>query len=163
MDGTLDAEQRARLDAGLTALLQRYPADHRGAAMLPALRLLQEIQGGISSEAMVLVAERLGVSTARAREAATFYSMFHTAPAGRHTVDVCTNISCCLRGGENVLSYLEKKLGVRAGQTTADKRITLREVECLASCGTAPVMQVDEVYVEELTPGKIDRALEALG
>ncbi|HEY3449684.1 MAG TPA: NAD(P)H-dependent oxidoreductase subunit E [Myxococcales bacterium] len=162
MAGPFNAEQQARFDAGIAKLLERYPSDHKAAAMLPALRLVQELQGWVSPEAMVLVAEKLEVPPARAQEVATFYVMYHTAPAGRHTVDVCTNVSCCLRGGEKVLSYLEKKLGIRPGQTTSDKRITLREVECLASCGTAPVMQVDEAYVEELTPAKIDQALAAL-
>ena len=162
MAGPFNPEQLARLEADLSKLLERYPSDFKGAALLPALRLVQQLQGWVSPEGMALVASRLGVSTARAREVATFYSMFHTSAAGRHTVDVCTNVSCCLRGGEKVLAYLEKKLGVRAGQTTADKRITLREVECLASCGTAPVMQVDEAYVEALTPQKIDQALAAL-
>ncbi len=162
MAGPFNAEQQARFDAAMARLLERYPPDHKSAAMLPALRLVQELQGWVSPEGMDLVAERLGVSPARAREVATFYVMYHTAPAGRHAVDVCTNVSCCLRGGEKVLAYLEKKLGIRAGQTTSDKRITLREVECLASCGTAPVMQVDEAYVEELTPAKVDQALAAL-
>jgi len=155
MAGPFNAEQQARFDAAMARLLERYPPDHKSAAMLPALRLVQELQGWVSPEGMDLVAERLGVSPARAREVATFYVMYHTAPAGRHAVDVCTNVSCCL-------AYLEKKLGIRAGQTTSDKRITLREVECLASCGTAPVMQVDEAYVEELTPAKVDQALAAL-
>ena len=162
MAGPFNAEQQARFDAGLAELLKRYPSDQKAAAMLPALRLVQEIQGWVSPEGMVLVAERLGVPPARAQEVATFYVMYHTAPAGRHTIDVCTNVSCCLRGGEKVLAYLEKKLGVRAGQTTSDKRFTLREVECLASCGTAPVLQADEAYVENLTPAKIDQTLAAL-
>ena len=162
MAGPFNAEQLARFEAGLSSLLGRYPPEHKGAAMLPALRLVQELQGWVSPEAMALVAERLEVPAARALEVASFYAMYHTAPAGRHTVDVCTNVSCCLRGGEKVLAYLEKKLKVRAGQTTSDKRITLREVECLASCGTAPVMQVDEAFVEQLTPEKIDLSLAAL-
>ena len=163
MAGPFNAEQQARFEAGMTQLLGRYPADHKHAAMLPALRLVQEILGWVPSEAMALVAGRLEVAPARAREVATFYVMFHTQEPGKHTLDVCTNVGCCLRGGEQVLAYLEKKLGIRAGQTTSAKRFTLREVECLASCGTAPVMQVDEAYVEELTPEKIDRTLASLG
>jgi NADH-quinone oxidoreductase subunit E len=162
MPGPFNADQQARFEADLARLLARYPADQKAAAMLPALRIAQNLAGHLSSEAMALVAERLGVPPARAREVATFYSMFHTEPRGRHVIDVCTNVSCCLKGGERALAYLEKKLGVRAGQTTSDKRFTLREVECLASCGTAPVMQVDEAYVEDLTPARIDQTLAAL-
>ncbi|MBI5544977.1 MAG: NADH-quinone oxidoreductase subunit NuoE [Deltaproteobacteria bacterium] len=162
MAGPFNEAQQARFDTDLQVVLARYPADQRPAAMLPTLRLVQEILGWIPPEAMVLVADRLGVPPARAEEVATFYVMFHTRPAGQHVIDVCTNVSCCLRGGEKVLAYLEKKLGIRSGQTTSDKRFTLREVECLASCGSAPVMQVDEVFVEELTPSKIDQKLAAL-
>lgn len=162
MAGPFTPDQQARFDAGLAQVLARFPADHKAAGMLPALRLVQEILGWIPEEAMVLVSERLGVPSARAREVATFYVMFHTTPPGRHVIDVCTNVSCCLGGADHALAYLEKKLGIRAGQTTSDKRFTLREVECLASCGTAPVMQVDEAYVEKLTPAKIDQTLAAL-
>ncbi len=162
MAGPFTPDQQARFDAGLAQVLARFPADQKAAGMLPALRLVQELLGWIPEEAMVMVSERLGVPPARAREVATFYVMFHTSPPGRHVIDVCTNVSCCLGGADRALSYLEKKLGIRAGQTTSDKRFTLREVECLASCGTAPVMQVDEAYVEKLTPAKIDQTLAAL-
>ncbi len=162
MAAPFDAGQQARFDAGLARILERFPPDRHAAAMLPALRLTQEILGWLPPEALALVAERLAVPAARAREVATFYVMFHTSPPGRHVIDVCTNVSCCLHGGEHVLEYLEAKLGIRSGQTTSDKRFTLREVECLASCGTAPVMQVDEAYVENLTPAKIDHALALL-
>jgi NADH-quinone oxidoreductase subunit E len=159
MAGVFNERDQARFDEELAKICARFPSEHRSAAMLPALRLVQELSGHISPEGASLVAERLGVPTTRALETATFYSMFHTEPVGRHVIDVCTNVSCCLRGGEHALAYLERKLGVRAGQTTGDKRFTLREVECLASCGTAPVMQVDEVFVENLTPSKIDQVL----
>lgn len=162
MAGPFTIEQQARFETELGTLLSRYPADHKAAAMLPALRLVQEIVGYIPPEAAALVADRLGVSAARAEEVATFYVMFHTTVPGRHVIDVCTNVSCCLRGGERVLGYLEKELGIRAGETTSDKRFTLREVECLASCGTAPVLQVDEAYVENVTPATIDRLLSDL-
>jgi len=162
MAGPFNPDQQAKFDAGLAEVLQRYPADQKAAGMLPALRLVQGLLGWIPPEAMVLVSERLGVPPSRALEVATFYVMFHTSPPGKHVIDVCTNVSCCLRGADHALAYLEKKLGIRAGQTTSDKRFTLREVECLASCGTAPVMQVNEAYVENLTPAKIDQTLTAL-
>ena len=161
MPGPFNEAQLAKFDAELAQILSRYPADQKAAAMLPALRLTQEILGWLPPEAMRLVAERLGVPPPRAEEVATFYVMFHTREPGKHVIDVCTNLSCCLRGGEKVLAYLEKKLGITAGQTTSDKKFTLREAECLASCGTAPVMQIDEAFVENLTPAKIDKALSS--
>ena len=154
--------QQARFDEQLARILERYPPENRSAAMLPALRLCQELLGHLTPEAMDLVASRLEVPPTRAREVATFYSMLHLEPHGRHLLEVCTNVSCCLRGGEQALAYLEKKLGIRAGETTSDKRFTLREVECLASCGTAPAMQVNEEYVEQLTPQKLDQLLDRL-
>jgi NADH-quinone oxidoreductase subunit E len=162
MAGPFNPEQQARFDEGLARICPRYPADHAAAAMLPALRLVQQILGHIPPAAAALVAQRLQTSPAQAEEVASFYSMFHTTPLGRHVIDVCTNVSCCLKGGEKVLAYLEKRLDVRAGRTTDDKKVTLREVECLAACGSAPVMQVDEAYVENLTPAKIDQVLAGL-
>lgn len=160
--GPFNDVQQARFDEELALILKRYPAENRAAAMIPALRLSQELLGHLTPQAMDLVAARLGVPPSRAREVATFYTMLHTEEHGRHLLEVCTNVSCCLRGGEQVLSYLEKKLGIRAGETTSDKRFTLREAECLASCGTAPVMQVNEEFVEELTPQKLDALLSRL-
>ncbi len=162
MESPFTPEQQARFDAEFPKLLSRYPADHKGAAMLPLLRLCQELQGHISEQAMDLVAKKLGQPPARAREVATFYYQFHTEPHGRHLIEVCTNIGCSLCGAENVLGYLEKKLGIKAGQTTSDKRITLRETECLASCGTGPMLAVNDKYLENLTPQKLDELLAKL-
>lgn len=156
-------QQQARFDAELPKILKRFPEGHKAAAMLPALWLVQDILGWVPAPAMELVASRLGVPPARAREVATFYVMYHTEPKGRHVLDVCTSISCSLCGAENALAYLEKQLGVKAGQTTADKKIHLREAECLASCGTGPMLQVDGgEYVENLTPKKVDELLARL-
>jgi NADH-quinone oxidoreductase subunit E len=162
MVGLFNEEQQARFDSELAALLLRYPPQHKAAALLPALRLCQEIAGYVSPEAMELVAARLGVAPVQAAEVATFYSMLRVEPCGRHVIEVCTNLSCSLRGAQQVLAYLEKKLGVCPGETSGDKKATLREVECLASCGTAPCMQVDEEHFENLTPKKIDEALARL-
>jgi len=155
-------EAQARFDQGLEAILRRYPPDQKAAAMLPALRLCQDLAGHLSPAALQLVAGRLGVPPARAQEVATFYSLFFVEPKGAHLVDVCTNLSCSLCGAESALAHLEAKLKIRAGQTTPDRRITLREVECLASCGTGPVMQVDGEYVENLTAASIDAVLAGL-
>jgi NADH-quinone oxidoreductase subunit E len=163
MAGPFNDSQQARFDAELPKIVARFPEGHKAAAMLPALWLVQEILGWVPTPAMELVASRLGVAPSRAREVATFYVMFHTEPKGKHVLDVCTNISCSLCGAENALAYLERQLGIRAGQSTADKKIQLREAECLASCGTGPMLQVDgSEYVENLTPKKIDELLARL-
>jgi NADH-quinone oxidoreductase subunit E len=163
MAGPFDEQQQAQFDAELLKILARYPDVHKAAAMLPALWLVQRLLGFIPVSALELVASRLGVPPGRAREVATFYVMYYTEPKGRHVLDVCTNISCSLCGAENALAYLEAKLGIKAGQTTTDKKIHLREAECLASCGTGPMLQVDGgEYVENLTPKKLDELVARL-
>lgn len=145
----LPRDKVEHFDRELAAIVKRYPPDRKAAAMLPALRLGQEIFGYCSTAVQRLAADRLGTSPARAEEVATFYVMFHTKPHGRHLVEICTNVSCCLTGGERIFEHMKAKLGVKNGGTTADGRITLREVECLGSCGTAPAMLVDEDEMHE--------------
>ncbi len=152
----------ARFDAALPEILRRYPADHKEAAMLAALRRAQEIFGWLSPAAQRLVADRLGAPVTRAEEVATFYVMYHTRPVGRHVVEVCTNVSCSLAGGYDLFEHLRSTLGVENGGTTKDGRITLRQVECLGSCGTAPAMLVDEEMHEQLTPQSVERILGGL-
>jgi NADH-quinone oxidoreductase subunit E len=144
----LPREKVERFDRELSAIVKRYPPDRKVAAMLPALRLGQEIFGYCSPAVQRLAAERLGTSPSRAEEVATFYVMFHTRKPGKYVVDVCTNLSCSLWGAEDLLAYLEQKLGVTAGESNGTW--TLREAECLASCGTAPCLQVNEVHHENL-------------
>ena len=159
----LPRDQVERFDRELAAIVQRYPPDRKAAVMLPALRLGQEIFGYCSPAVQRLAAERLGVSPSRAEEVATFYVMFHTHPQGRHLVEICTNVSCCLTGAERIFDALKKKLGVKNGGTTPDGRFTLREVECLGSCGTAPAMLIDEVEMHErLDLAKVEKILEGL-
>lgn len=153
-------EEQKKFDEELAEILTHYPADRKSAAMLPALRLLQSIKGWLPNEGLELVASRLGTSKARAYEVATFYVMYHTKKPGKYVIDVCTNLSCCLRGAESMLAYMEKKLGVKAGQNT--EKFLLRETECLASCGTAPCLQVNEDHHENLTPEKLDALLASL-
>ncbi|HTT70762.1 MAG TPA: NAD(P)H-dependent oxidoreductase subunit E [Anaeromyxobacteraceae bacterium] len=148
-----------RFDDELAPILRRYPEDRRASAMLPALRLGQEIFSHLTPAVMALAADRLGVSPARAEEVATFYVMFHTRPVGRHVVEVCTNVSCCLSGADRIYQALKEQLGVENGGTTADGRVTLREVECLGSCGTAPAMLVDGEMEEGLTLEKVERTV----
>ncbi len=146
----------------MAAILARYPGDRKQAAMLPALRLVQDLLGHLPPWALLRVAEKLGVPPTATAEVATFYSMLRLTPNGRFTIDVCTNVSCSLCGAEAILAHLERKLGVSLGETTPDGRFTLREVECLASCGTAPVLQLNEDFYERLTPSKIDALLDGL-
>jgi NADH-quinone oxidoreductase subunit E len=158
----LPKEGVARFDAELSHFLKRFPEDKKAAAMIPALRIGQEIFGYVSTAVQKLAADRLGTSPSRAEEVATFYVMLETEPVGRHIVEVCTNVSCCLTGGERIFEHLKKKLGVENKGTSADGRITLREVECLGACGTAPAMLVDEEQHERLTVEKADQVVGGL-
>jgi len=143
-------------------ILKRYPADQRQAALIPVLNVAQDEFGYLTVEAMTLVAERLGLPPSQVLNTATFYTMLRKAPVGAHHVQVCTNVSCWLRGSDDLVRHIEKRLGIARGETTADKRFTLEEVQCLGACGTAPVMQVNDDYHEEMTPEKVDALLDTL-
>ena len=159
-DGALSASEKEKFDSALAEILTHYPSDQRAAAMLPALRLLQSIKGWLPPEGLTYVAEKLGVSKERAYEVATFYVMFHTAKPGKYVVDVCTNLSCSLWGAEKLLAHLEQRLGIAAGES--NEQFTLRETECLASCGTAPCLQINEEHYESLTLQRVDEILAKL-
>jgi NADH-quinone oxidoreductase subunit E len=137
-----------------------YP--DRQAALLPVLRMAQEAFGYVSPEVEVAVAELFGISAAHVHEVVTFYTLFFQRPVGRHVISVCHNLSCSLRGAEDVVTYLEAQLGIAAGETTTDGRVTLLRVECLCACEAAPMAQVDDRYELNLTPEKVDRLLEGL-
>ena len=144
--------------------LTKYPADQKRSAVAAALRAAQhQNEGYLTTELMDAVAEYLALPPIYVYEAASFYSMFELEKVGRHNVAVCTNISCMLRGGDEILEYIEQKLGIKVGESTDDGRIFLkREEECLAACCGAPMMQVDHVYHEHLTPEKVDEILDGL-
>ena len=144
----------------LTEILGRYPT--KMAACIPLLHLCQDQNGWVSEEIIAFVADRLELPTAHVKGVVTFYTLFNQAPVGRHQVWVCRTLPCALRGSGDVLAQCEKKLGIHAGQTTSDGQVTLRTAECLASCGTAPMMQVDKEYHEDLTPEKVDQILSRL-
>jgi NADH-quinone oxidoreductase subunit E len=137
-----------------------YP--ERRAALLPVLRMAQETFGSVSPEVEEYVAELFELSPAHVHEVVTFYTLFFQRPVGRHVVSVCHNLTCSLRGAEEVVAYLEERLGIEAGETTPDGRVTLLRVECLCACEVAPMMQVDEAYVGPLDHGTLDRVLEGL-
>ncbi len=142
--------------------LAKYPADRRQSALMAALRIAQDEHGWLSGEIIEFVAGVIGVPPVRAFEVATFYSMYDLEPVGRHKIFVCTNISCMLRGSDEIVAHLQAKLGIKLGETTEDGKFTLKEVECLAACAGAPMMQVDRSYHENLTPQRIDEILDAV-
>jgi len=156
----LSEHTRAEIDHWVA----KFPPGRQRSAVLSALRAAQEQNHGfLTPEIMDAVAEYLRLPPIQVYEVASFYSMFETHPCGRHHVSVCTNISCLLRGGEEIAAYVEKKLGIRTGESTPDGRIYLkREEECLAACTGAPMMMVDHVFHEHLTPEKVDQILDAL-
>ena len=142
----------------------RFPEGRQRSAVLGALMAAQhENHGYLTREQMDAVAECLDMPPIQVYEVATFYSMFETKPVGRTCVSVCTNISCMLRGSDEIVSYLENRLGIKLGESTPDGKIYLkREEECLAACCGAPMMMVDHTYHENLTPEKVGRILEEL-
>jgi NADH-quinone oxidoreductase subunit E len=142
----------------------KFPPDRKRSAVISALHAVQhENDGYLTAELMDAVAAYLGLAPIHVYEVATFYSMFETKPVGRHHVSVCTNISCMLRGSQEAVDHVEKKLGIKTGESTPDGRIYLkREEECLAACTGAPMMMVDHVFHENLTPERIDKILDEL-
>lgn len=147
------------LDA-IEQLCTRYPT--RLAVLLPALHLAQKEIGHISLEAQLDIADKLDVPPTRVREVVTFYTMFYDRPMGRHVVKICRNLSCQLRGADRIIAHAEKCLGVKVGETTPDGRVTLEHEECLASCGTAPMLWCNEALVENLTEEKLEAFLAGL-
>jgi NADH-quinone oxidoreductase subunit E len=156
----LSSETRATIDAWLA----KYPADRRDSAVLSALQAAQEQNGGwVTRELMDAIADYLGMPQVRIYEVGTFYSMIELEPVGRNMVALCTNISCMLCGAESLVEHVEKKLGIKLGETTPDGRITLKqEEECLAACSAGPMMTVNGHYHEQLTPEKVDAILDGL-
>jgi NADH-quinone oxidoreductase subunit E len=144
----------------LADILGRYP--NKMAATIPVLHLCQDQEGWVSDDVMRFVAEKLEVSTAHVRGVVTFYTLFNQKPVGKHQVWVCRTLSCALRGADGVLKHCEKRLGIHAGETTKDGKITLRTAECLAACGQAPMMQVDRDFHENLTLADVDNILDKL-
>jgi len=139
----------------------RYP--DRRSAVMPALWLAQKRFGFLSKEAVAAVAEALEMPEPEVAGVATFYSMYNLAPVGRHLLQVCMTLSCSLLGADALLAHLSKKLGIPPGETTPDGRFTLRKVECLASCGTGPCLQVNErLFDENLDPDSVDKLLDTL-
>jgi len=157
---TLSAHAREVIDRWIA----KYPPEHKRSAVLAALREVQHENGGYLTVALMdAVAAYLELPSIAVYEVASFYSMLETEPVGRHSVSVCTNISCMLRGADEIVAHVERRLGISTGESTADGRVFLkREEECLAACCGAPMMMVDHKYYEDLTPAKVDEILDGL-
>jgi NADH-quinone oxidoreductase E subunit len=143
------------------AILAKYPS--KRAAIMPVLWLAQREFGWLSVEAQQAVADLMGLPLSWVSGVATFYTMYYKKPIGRHHVQVCTNVSCLLRGADAIVECISDKLGIALGETTPDEKFTLDEVECLGSCGTAPMMQVNDDYHENLDPRTTLELIERLG
>ena len=155
----LSPESLAKIDKELT----KYPADRRQSAVMSALRIAQDELGWLSKETIAFVAQYLGIPDIAALEVATFYNMYELEPVGQHKITVCTNISCMLRGSDEIVEHLEKRLGIGFNETTADGRFTLKEGECMGTCGGAPLFHINNKRMcEFLTPQKVDEILEGL-
>jgi len=142
------------------AIIARYP--RKEAAMLPVLYLAQREFGHLGAEAIDYIARLMEQPPARIHGVVSFYTMFNTKPIGRHHIQICRTLPCALGGAEKITAFIKRQLGIEPGETTPDGRFTLSEVECLASCGTAPMMQINDAYYENLTEEKIGEILHSL-
>ncbi len=157
---TLSEHSRAVIDRAVV----KYPPEQKQSAVLTALTEVQHENGGYLTEALMdAVADYLEMPRIAVYEVASFYSMLETEPVGRHSISVCNNLSCMLRGGDEIISYIERKLGIEIGESTSDGKFFLKkEEECLAACCGAPMMMVDHVYYENLTGERVDEILDKL-
>lgn len=143
-------------------IIDWYPEGKQKSALLPLLHLLQEQEGWTSPEGMDYIARMLNIQPIEVYEVASFYTMYHLNPVGKHVIEYCRTGPCCLMGGEEVYAHLKQRLGVDTGQTTVDGQFTLKEVECLAACGMGPVFQIREKYYMHLTNEKVDEIIDEL-
>lgn len=143
-------------------LRARYPEGFESSLVLPCLRRIQEERGWVADEDIQTLVEYLGVPRIQIEEVLSYYTQFRRSPIGKHHVEVCRNVSCSMRGAERLLGHICKRLGVEEGGTTADGRFTVGTAECLGSCGTAPVVVVDNEYHEDMSPEKFDQLLGGL-
>ena len=141
-------------------LIQKYPS--KRSALIPALYIVQREMGYVTPEGIEYVGNLLGMSPAQITEVATFYTMLFLKPVGKNVLWVCHNLSCNLCGAEEIIAHIENRLGIHAGDTTPDGVFTLLRQECLASCDTGPMMQVNDDYEENLTPQRVDAILDKL-
>ena len=153
---TFDADR----DAEFERLVKRYPI--RESMILPALWLTQEQEGWVCAEAIGYIADRIGTYASKVYEAATFYTMFHLQPMGKYHICVCRTLSCWLREKQEIVDFIRAEFGIKPGEISEDKRFSLEEVECLGHCGTAPIVQVNGVFHEEMDVEKMKALLAGL-
>ena len=163
MNTEVKVELSKQVKADIDYWLKKFPETHRQSALLAALHIVQDAHEGYLSDALLeAVANYIGISKIAVLEVASFYMMYDLKPTGKYKLYVCTNISCQLRGSDEIMHHLESTLKVKPGQTTKDGLFTLKEFECLGACTGAPMMQVNKDYYENLTPQKIDTILSDL-
>ena len=150
----------AEFEKSVDAIVAKYPQPK--AALLPVLWEVQKANGSIDLRAEEWVAARLGVAASHVHGCVTFYTMYKQRPSGRYHIQLCTTLSCMLRGSDELMRHLEHKLGIKEGETTPDGKFSLVRVECLGSCGTAPMFQLNDTYYENLTIESVDRLLASL-
>jgi len=156
---TLSADVCSEIDKWIA----KYPSDQKQSAVIPALHIVQDAyDGSLTTELMDAVAEHLDMQYMSVYEVATFYSMFELSPVGKNKICICTNVSCQLRGSDDIVDHIKSKLGIGLGETTEDGKYTLKEVECLGACGGAPMFLLNKKYYENLTAEKVDEILDAL-
>lgn len=162
-EGTPPFSFSAEALAECRRIIARYPEGRSKSALLPILHIAQtENDGWLSVNAMDAVAQVLGIQHIEVYEVASFYSMYNLRPVGKHVLEVCRTSPCMIRGSDDIIAYIEKKLNIHVGETTKDGMFTLKGVECLGSCGTAPMLQCGAKYHENLTPEKVDALLNEL-
>jgi len=155
----LSPEVLAKIDSWTV----KYPDEQRQSAVIPALHIVQEAnEGSLTTELMDAIAEHLRMPSISVYEVATFYSMYEHKPVGKNKLSVCTNISCMLRGSDDVLAHLKKRLDIGVGEMTEDGKFSIKEVECLGACGGAPMLELNKTYHENLTPEKLDEIIDAV-
>jgi len=163
VESPFSADQQRRFDEGLQRAIAKYPPDRSRAALLAALHLVQDELGWLPEPAMAYVGFRLDIPPVRVREVATFYTMYRKRPVGRHNIGVCNSVSCWAMGAEKILAHCADVLGIRPGQTTSDGHFSLEEVACLAACGYAPAVLVNNfTYVENVTPESMGKLIKDL-
>ena len=145
------------------AMRKRYPTGAESSLVLPCLRRIQEDRGFVADSDIAELTDYIGVPRIQIEEVLSHYTQFRRAPIGRWHLQACRNLSCSMRGAEGVIDHLGRKLGIAPGQTTTDGRFTLSTVECLGSCGTAPVVMVNEAYHENMSAARLDALIEELG
>lgn len=144
----------------IITLMGKYP--RKRSALIPSLQIAQKEAGYLSPDIMLEIARMFELSPIEINEVASFYTLLYKKPMGKYVIQVCTNLSCMLCSAEEILGHLTKKLGIKPGETSPDQKYTLIEVECLGSCGTSPVIQINEKYYEDLTVEKVDHILDSL-